>query len=779
MNEADTRRELIDPKLKESGWGEIENSKIRAAYKINNGEIKPGRIRASYDEADYVLIYKNRKLAVVEAKPDESPVSEGVTQAKEYAEKLKVLNTYSSNGNEIYEIQYSVNEVGQTFIKSEKLIEKFPSPDELWERTFIKRKEWSDKFDAINFKSYQDSTEPRYYQEIAINRALDAIANNKKRILLTLATGTGKTVIAFHIAWKIFQSKWNLKRDGKRAPRILFLADRNILANQAFNKFSGFGEKSLVRITPSDVRRTGKVPTSGAVFFTIFQSFMSGPEGSPYFGGYPKDFFDLIFIDECHRGGANDESSWRDILEYFSPAVQIGLTATPKRDANVDTYDYFGEPVYIYSLKEGIKDGFLTPFKVKRIQTTIDEYTYSEDDEVLSGEEEINPGETFTEQDINRRIIIPAREKKRVQLMLNNMNTKEKTIIFCANIAHAMMIRDFVNQLSVNPANDYCVSVTAADGEIGEQHLRYFQDTERLTPTILTTSSKLSTGVDASNIRNIVLMRLVNSMVEFKQIIGRGTRLNQDKYYFTIIDFVGASENFSDPDWDGEPPAPTIIDEDDTSPPIIDDERDDDDTVKIEDPPTTNQPIIIQLSEDRELAIQDMTTSTFFFNGQQISAEAFIQKLFNTITLPSVLKSEEELRKLWSSPITRKELLKRLNDYGFSLENLKSVQSLIDAEDSDIYDVLEYIAYNKQPIQRIERATKAEHTIGENLNENQKEFIEFVLSKYVEGGVEELDINKLSSLVELKYNSLHDAQGILGDAEMIKKTFIDFQKYLY
>ena len=274
-------------------------------------------------------------------------------------------------------------------------------------------------------------------------------------------------------------------------------------------------------------------------------------------------------------------------------------------------------------------------------------------------------------------------------------------------------------------------------------------------------------------------MRLVKSMVEFKQIIGRGTRLNQDKYYFTIIDFVGASENFSDPDWDGEPPAPTIIDEDDSSSPIIDDERNDDDTGNMEDLPTTNQPIVIQLSEDRELAIQDMTTSTFFFNGQQISAEAFIQKLFNTITLPSVLKSEEELRKLWSSPITRKELLKRLNDYGFSLENLKSVQSLIDAEDSDIYDVLEYIAYNKQPIQRIERATKAENTIGENLNENQKEFIEFVLSKYVEGGVEELDINKLSSLVELKYNSLHDAQGILGDAEMIKKTFIDFQKYLY
>lgn len=777
MNEADTRRELIDPKLKEAGWGIIEKSLIRAAYKINNGEIKPGRIRASYDEADYVLIYKNRKLAVVEAKSDELDVSEGVGQAKDYAQKLNILNTYSTNGKKIYEIRYNLDDSGKMLIKSERVIDKFPSPEELWERNFKGRDKWSDKFDDINFKAFQGNIEPRYYQELAINKALDAIANNKDRILLTLATGTGKTIIAFQIAWKLFKSKWNKQKDNKRTPRILFLADRNILANQALNKFSGFDEKSLIRITPSDVKKKGRVPTNGSIFFTIFQSFMSGPNESPYFGEYPKDFFDLIFIDECHRGGANDESSWRDILNYFSPATQIGLTATPKRDDNIDTYKYFGEPIYIYSLKEGIKDGFLTPFKVKRIQTSIDEYTYLGDDEILAGDQDIKTGDTFTEKDFNKKIIIEAREKKRVQLLLENINKNEKTIIFCANISHARMIRDFINQISSNVPTDYCVSVTAADGELGEQYLRQFQDIEKSTPSILTTSSKLSTGVDALDIRNIVLLRLVNSMIEFKQIIGRGTRLNDNKYYFTLIDFVGASEKFSDPDWDGDLSEPIIIDGDNPLPPKTDEEDEDDDEIVVDPPP--RQRIIIQLNEEREMTIKSMMTSTFFYNGEQISAEKFIKKLFNTMKLPDVLKSEEELRKLWSSPITRNELLKKLESHGFKKKDLKSVQSLIDAENSDIFDVLEHIAYNKVPIERSTRVANAESKIYSNLNDNQREFIDFILNKYVEAGVDELDINRLSDLVILKYKSLHDGQKVLGDVEEIKSTFIDFQKYLY
>ena len=775
MNEADTRRELIDPKIKEAGWGDVEGSYIRAEFQITNGEIKPGGIRAGIIKADYVLIYKNRKLAVIEAKKDELPVSDGVGQAKDYAQKLKILTTYSSNGKEIYEINYSKNEKGEMFITSEGLVDKFPSPQELWIKTFKDKNEWSSKFDSINFEPFKGSREPRYYQEIAINNALDAIADKQQKILLTLATGTGKTVIAFHIAWKLFQSRWNIQRDGKRIPRILFLADRNILANQAFNSFSAFEENALVRITPQDVRDKGHVPTNGSVFFTIFQSFMSGPENKPYFGQYPADFFDLVIVDECHRGGAKDESRWRGILEYFSSAVQIGLTATPKRKFNADTYAYFGEPVYTYSLKDGIKDGFLTPFKVKRIQTTMDEYVYTGDDDVLSGEEEINEGEVFEENDFNKRIVIEEREKKRVQLMLDSINPKEKTLVFCASIAHAGMVRDLINQVSVNPPADYCVRVTAKDTKTGDTHLRQFQDNEKTLPTILTTSQKLSTGVDALNIRNIVLMRPVNNMIEFKQIIGRGTRLFEDKFYFTIVDFVGASANFSDPEWDGEPIPEEPPKEKPEKPFDPGDGPGEEETP----PKPPKEKIIIKLAEGKELSIKSMSTSLFYFQGQPVTAEEFIKKLFNTITLPNILKSEEELRKLWSSPITRNELFKKLEDNGFTKQDLKSIQTLIEAEDSDIFDVLEYIAYSKKPIQRATRVANAESKIYSNLNANQKEFIDFVLSKYVEAGVDELDINRLSDLVILKYKSLHDGQKVLGDPDKIKDTFIDFQKYLY
>ena len=776
MNEAETRAELIDPKIKEAGWGEVEGSFVRREFKITNGEIKPGGIRAGIIRADYVLIYKNRKLAVIEAKSDEFNVSDGVSQAKDYAQKLKLLTSYSSNGHKIYEINYSKKEKGEMFITSESEVDKFPTPDELWNRTFKEKNEWSSKFDSINFEPFKGSKEPRYYQEIAINNALDAIADNQQRILLTLATGTGKTVIAFHIAWKLFQARWNKQRDGKRLPRILFLADRNILANQAFNAFGAFEENALLRITPSDVRKKGSVPTNSSIFFTIFQSFMSGPENKPYFGQYPADFFDLIIIDECHRGGAKDESRWRGIMEYFSSAVQIGLTATHNRQFNADTYAYFGEPVYIYSLKEGIKDGFLTPFKVKRIQTTMDEYVYSGDDDVLAGEEEIEEGEVFKEKDFNKRIVIKERERKRVQLMLDSINPKEKTLVFCANIAHAGMVRDLINQCSVNPPADYCVRVTARDTKTGDTHLRQFQDNEKTLPTILTTSQKLSTGVDALNIRNIVLMRAVNNMIEFKQIIGRGTRLFEDKFYFTIVDFVGASANFSDPEWDGEP-IPEEPPEEKPKDPYEPGEEGGG-----EEPPEPKPPkekIIIKLAEGKELAIKHMSTTLFYFQGQPVSAPEFIKKLFDTVNIPNFFKNEEELREIWSSPITRNELLKKLSDNGFSKQDLKSVQSLIDAENSDLFDVLEYIVFSKKPIPRTTRVSNAEDKIHRNLNDKQKEFIDFVLSKYVEGGVEELDINRLSDLIILKYKALQDGEKNLGNPEGIKSMFIDFQKHLY
>jgi type I restriction enzyme R subunit len=770
MNESETRAELIDPKLKACGWGVVEGSKILREYNITAGKIQTGGIRAKKLTADYILVYKGIKLAVVEAKSIELEVGEGVAQAKQYAEKLKLETTYSSNGREIYSICLKTG--------TEGLVSGYLTPEELWNKTFLEQNEWREKFASV---SEEGQFGKRFYQEIAINNALEAIAKGKDRILLTLATGTGKTIIAFQIAWKLFQTRWNLKRDGSRRPRILFLADRNILANQAFNSFSLFPEDALVRISPKEISKSGKVPTNGSIFFTIFQTFMSGTdkEGkpAPYFGAYPPDYFDFIIIDECHRGGANDEGNWRAILEYFSPAVQLGLTATPKRKDNVDTYKYFGEPVYIYSLKEGINDGYLTPFKVKRIKTTLDDYIYTSDDQIIEGE--VEEGRRYTEPDFNKIIEIKAREAKRVQIFLNDANQNEKAIIFCATQEHAAAVRDLVNQFKKSKETNYCVRVTANDGEIGEQFLKQFQDNEQLLPTILTTSQKLSTGVDARNIRNIVLMRPVNSMIEFKQIVGRGTRLFDGKDFFTIYDFVDAYQHFSDPEWDGEP---IDLEQEIVSKPPKEDRTPKEPKLPVlEDDGgfERKRKVKIRLRDGKERDIQHMMSTSFWSaDGKPISAEEFLNNLFGT--LPELFKSEDELRKIWSNPLTRKTLLQQLDDAGYGKDELSALQRLIDAEKSDLFDVLEYVFNSDfKPITREARVAAAQATIFALLNDKQKEFIEFVLSKYVETGVEELDQEKLPLLLTNKYQSLEDAKVVLGNVSDISKLFIEFQKYLY
>jgi type I restriction enzyme R subunit len=767
VNEADTRAELIDPKLKKAGWGDVADSRVQREYSINAGEIRSGGIRTGQMKADYVLVYKNRKLAVVEAKSIEVEVGEGVAQAKLYATKLELAYTYATNGKEIYEICLTTGE--------EKLIDSFPTPDELWHRTFGDANEWQAKFNAVPFEDVNGTKQARYYQEIAVNRVMESVASNKQRILLTLATGTGKTFIAFQIAWKLFQARWNLSKDGKRTPRILFLADRNILANQAYLDFGAFKEDALVRISPSQIAKRGDVPKNGSVFFTIFQTFMSGAVGKPYFGDYEPDFFDFVIIDECHRGGANDESNWRDILNYFSPAVHLGLTATPKRADNADTYKYFGEPVYKYSLKEGIQDGFLTPFKVKRIQTTMDEYVYTPDDEVLEGE--VEEGYVYTERDFNKKIVIPERERKRVQEMLANINPMEKTLVFCANQAHAAMVRDIINQESSIKKADYCVRVTANDGAIGDTYLKQFQDNDKQIPTIITTSQKLTTGVDARNVRNVVLMRPVNSMIEFKQIIGRGTRLFEGKHYFTIIDFVNAYHLFSDAEWDGEPiePEPKIS-KTPKEPPEGGGEGGDDGDEWGE---TKEKKVKIRLSDGKVREIQSMRSTLFYVDGKPISVEEFFQKLFNTLQLPEFFGSEEVLRKLWANPITRKELLVKLEQHGCAKEDLVKLQEMIDAQNSDLFDVLEYISYARKPITRAERVSNAQGNIYTFLNERQRDFIAFILRNYIQDGVDELDIAKLSASLTSKYGSVYEGQKQLGDVDEIKRVFVEFQQHLY
>ena len=779
-NEAQTRLDLINPAVKRSGWGVDDRSSVKVEV-IAPGRILGARKTAPKEKADYVLVHNNQKLAVIEAKREGLPVTEGLAQAKKYCSKLNVRFGFSTNGHGIYRVDMETGEEGY--------VDSYPSPEELWKSTFgqkeAKERDWHSRFSAVPFEDKGGQWQPRYYQHNAISKALDVISKGQDRILLTLATGTGKTAIAFQIAWKLFHSRWNLKdwkdglADGKepsRRPRILFLADRNILADQAFNSFGAFAEDALVRIAPSEIRKKGHVPKNGSIFFTIFQTFMSGSDENgdpaPYFGAYPENFFDFIVIDECHRGGANDESNWRAIMEHFSPAVQLGLTATPKRTSNVDTYEYFGEPVYIYSLKEGINDGYLTPFKVKQISTTLDDYVYTSDDDVVEGE--IEEKKLYTEPDFNKIIEIKERESKRVSIFMDDIDQNQKTLVFCATQVHALAIRDLINRKKESKHADYCVRVTANDGAIGETFLRTFQDNEKTIPTILTTSQKLSTGVDARNVRNIVLLRPVNSMIEFKQIVGRGTRLFDGKEYFTVYDFVDAYHHFSDPEWDGEPAEPVEV-----SPRAP---RDPDVESKVHEPEDESrrkaQKIKVKLADGKERTIQHMMATSFWNpDGTPMSAAEFMSQLFGE--LPDLFKNEAELRALWSQPGTRQQLLEGLEEKGFGGAQLAELSDMIDAQDSDLYDVLAYIAFRKVPVSRRNRVSTHRELLMQGYSEMQREFVQFVLDQYVSEGVGELALEKLKALLDLKYHNINDAISVLGPAASIKETFVGFQKHLY
>ena len=780
MNEAETRAEHIDPALKAAGWGVVDGSRVLREHPITLGRLQGGPRggRAKAEIADFVLVYRNTKLAVIEAKAWDKPYTEGVGQAKSYAAKLAVRYTFATNGQALYRIDMHTGDEGD--------VAAYPTPDELWALTFAESNAWRDRFAAVPYPDKSGSWTIRYYQEAAVQRVLERIAAGDDRILLTLATGTGKTSIAFQIAWKLFKARWSLARDGERQPRILFLADRNTLANQAFgdfNAFAAFEERALVRIAPDAIAKAGSVPRNGAVFFTIFQTFMSGPpkDGQPsgYFGDYPKDFFDLIVIDECHRGGASDESSWRDILEYFSPAVQLGLTATPKRTLNADTYSYFGEPVYVYSLKDGINDGFLTPFKVEQIATTLDEYVYTADDHVIEGE--VQAGKRYEEQDFNRIIEIKEREAYRVRLMMDMIDQREKTLVFCATQVHALAVRDLINQMKTSTDPLYCVRVTANDGALGDGYLKAFQDNDLTIPTVLTTSQKLSTGVDARNVRNIVLLRPVASMIEFKQIIGRGTRLYDGKEYFTIYDFVKAHHHFNDAEWDGEPLEPP---EPGTPRPR---------GHRVAEPPpdggyggdgeggdTPKRPktLQIKLADGKVRRIQHMTATSYWSaDGRPMSSTEFMESLYGAV--PEFFKNEDELRRLWSAPDTRKALLMGLADKGFGHDALLEMQKIVYAEHCDLFDVLAKVSFAAEPVSREARAAAAKVAAELALTDPQRAFVDFVLAQYVAQGVEELDQEKLSPLLKLRYQALRDAFDDLGEPERVRDIFVGFQKHLY
>lgn len=789
MNEATTRRELIDPQIRDAKWGmnETVGSQVIAECVFTDGRIIGGGQRGKQKKADYILAYNNQKLAIIEAKAEDKETTDGLEQVKEYAELLNIRFVYSTNGHGIYFFDMQSGRGHD--------IDQYHTPDELFDMTFSGVA--LPQIKAITEPFQKSKFSPRYYQENAINHAVNAITGGEQRVLLTLATGTGKTTIAFQITWKLFQARWN-RRGDERRPRVLFLADRNVLIDQAMGDFEPLQDE-IVRINGEAVRKKGSIPTNGNVFFSIYQAMVGGPVDNPYFRDYPKDFFDLIIIDECHRGGAGNESNWRAVLDHFTDASHLGLTATPKRDDNVDTYAYFGNPKYTYSLKQGIEDGFLTPFKVKRIQTTMDRYMYKPEDTVESGE--VDEAREYTLNDFNNKIYLPEREERMVQIMLEQLNPAQKTIIFCNDEKHAAMIRDAVNRFKPSGTQgdhrNYCVRVTASEGEIGEKHLREFRDNEKTIPTILTTSRKLSTGVDARNVRFVVLMRTVGSMIEFKQIVGRGTRIYEGKDYFTIIDFYGNDVKFQDPEWDGEPalieepviqvlPEPTTV----TDPVYPTPTDEDEDTVEdpganpygvekpiINDPPVSKQKNVIRLADGKERLIQYSVDTQFYMDGRPISAVEFIEKMFGE--LPELFNSEDDLREQWSDPRTREALLIGLAERGFDEDKLQDLKELVDANDSDVYDVLRYVAYAKETITRSERSEIVREYYLEQLNNNEQAFVRFILDTYERAGENELTMRNLRHLVALKYHTMTEAKQQLGTAEEIVDDYLELQKELY
>ena len=763
--EADTRAERIDPVLVAAGWGQ-NGSKVRREV-ICPGRIQAGGKRGKGLSADYVLIHKGHKLAVLEAKRAGISHRDGVGQAKDYASRLGSRFAYASNGLSWYGIDM------QTGAEADMAL-PFPTPDELWDRTFADHDTWRDRFGAVDFETDGGKWELRYYQHKAITAVLEALGKGDRRILLTLATGTGKTSIAFQIAWKLFQAKWNLSGEPSRRPRILFLADRNILAAQAYNAFSAFPNDAVTRIDPDTIRRNGgKPPKNASLFFTIFQTFMTG-EGEPVYTQYAPDFFDFIVIDECHRGGAKDESEWRRLLEYFEPAAQLGLTATPKRKHNADTYAYFGEPVYTYALRDGIEDGYLTPFKVRQMASTIDEYVYDGSDELVAGE--VEDGDAFDESDFNTRIIIEDRELSRVKEFMEQMDQRQKTLVFCATQNHAALVRDLINQVKDSTNPNYCHRVTADDGAVGEQHLRDFQDNEKTIPTVLTTSQKLSTGVDARNIRHIVLMRPIRSMIEFKQIIGRGTRTYEGKDFFTIWDFVRAHENFNDPEWDGEPLDPEPPNGPRTPPTEPEPGPGEPPEPGPEEPP--REKVVVKLSDGSVRSIQYIASTTYWSpEGKPISAAEFLERLFGDLS--GIVADEDQLRAVWSDPDNRERFIDQLSDRGYDADRLDDIRRLVDAQDSDLFDVLSYIMFTNPPKTRQARADRVRSEGMAETDDDMKALLLAILLAYETKGESELATKKLGTFLTARFGSVNEGKAKLGGLPAVKEAFRTMQATLY
>ena len=783
--EADTCRKKITPLLHECGWDDdrILEQRIFTDGKIVviGKQIK----RKKAKKADYILRYsRNFPIAVVEAKSIYKKPGDGLQQAKKYAEILNLKFAYATNGNGIIEFD---------FISGlEKPIEKFPNPEDLWSRlqtTSIVPEKSKDLF-LIPFYPVPDKP-ARYYQTIAINTAIEAILNSKKRILLTLATGTGKTTIAFQIIYKLWNNRWNLKGTDFR-PKILYLSDRSILVSDPHSReFSVLGSARC--LVPED-----GLLTSRDVFFSTYQSLAEDDSRIGAFRKFDRDHFDLIIVDECHRGSASDESNWKNILEYFTSAVQIGMTATPLREDNIDTYKYFGNPIYTYSLKQGIEDGFLAPYIVRRIVSDIDATGFRPTKNQVDAKGREIPDGVYSTPDFEVSLSYLPRTKAVAKHLTDFMNKNgrfDKTIVFCVDQEHADQFRREFNNLNSDITKEkpnYVVRIVSDEGETGKGYLSSFMDVDKEVPVVVTTSRLLSTGVDIPTCKNIVIFRMVNSMTEFKQIIGRGTRVRIDKgkFYFNILDYTGsATRNFADPVFDGYPPLITSeeIDQDGNTkentyieqypewkePEEIEDEREDiySDTFENE-----KHNRIKYYIEEGEVSIVAERIQILGKDGKLKTVEysQFAKEQINTL-----FNTVDELKKSWNDIERRKLLIENLEDRGLSIDQLYEITKQYDA---DPFDLLCFVAYDLKPLTRKERAEllrKNKTDYFNHYSEKAKVVLSLILDKYVEYGLKEIQPSIIKVEPISRIGNPLEIISEFGGIENFKKSITDIQRMLY
>ena len=787
--EADTCRKYVLPKLYAAGW---TDEQINEQHTFTDGRIIPtgNRIRRRKQKrADYRLrMARDFPIAIVEAKASYKTAGEGLQQAKDYATILDLKFAYATNGAEIIEFDFLTGK--------EQAVGSFPTPDELWAR-LRKVSPIAEEASAQQLLTpgfHQPDRQLRYYQGIAVNRVLEAVLRGQRRILLTMATGTGKTLTAFQICWKLWTARWNPAGEHRR-PKILYLADRNILIDDPKDKtFTPFGDARW-KIA------NGKVSKGREMYFAIYQALAEDERREGLYREFDPGFFDLIIIDECHRGSAKDESTWREILEYFEPACQLGMTATPKRRDNVDTYAYFGDPVYTYSLRQGIDDGFLAPYRVHRVITTFDAAGWrpSQGDVDRFGRE--IPDEEYQTKDFERVVALKARTRaiaKHIAEFMKKTDRFGKTIVFCVDQEHADEMRRELNNLNsdlVQEEPDYVCRVTSDEGDIGKGHLSNFQDVERTSPVILTSSQLLTTGVDAPTCKNVVLARVVNSMVEFKQIIGRGTRLRDDygKYFFNIIDFTQSTRLFADPEFDGDPAQIAEV-------PIDDEGNEAGDETEVdtgEEPEDgSDEP---ETGDDGGDVIGDPAPPDerrkYYFDGGQVEIAAhLVYELdpdgnqlrvvkyteYTADKVRSLYRNAADLRQEWLDPGQRKEIVEKLAERGVDFEHLAEVSNQPDA---DPFDLLCHIAFNAPLRTRRERAERLRNErkdFFEQYGSEAKQVLDELLEKYADHGTMQFIIPDVLEVPPIsEHGNVMDIVQYFGSVEKLREAVTQLQTLLY